>query len=267
MIGNLNKIKEKIVAGVTYEEGVVRGFFSHLSAATKRVATYVLAVYVLIATGAMVFGAKTWQEYVKTSSAFSDTQKKEAEDQKLGQYIMFIMGMRDTKMSEFQRQLMAQTIVRVSGNVFDSYEERTWFVVLINNESGFDRIAKSPAGAVGLTQVMPQFIEEFGGHCGLKDINVTEVFDTEVNLTLGACRFKHLLVNYNGVYSTALAAYNGGKNAKSVKDLQKLAKLTTEETLQYIVRFTHVKATADANTKNSQETNGYVSNIKYQLNQ
>jgi len=202
---------------------------------------FLVIVAVVCTITLLISGVKIWQA-------------EDKESQKVGEYIMFIMNMHDTKMSDFQKQLMAQTITRVSGNIFDSYEERTWFVILINNESGFDRLAKSSAGAVGLTQVMPQFVNEFGGHCNISDINPNEVIDMEINLTLGACRFKHLLSNYKGVYSTALAAYNGGKNAKSVKELQKLANITTEETLQYLARFTHIKASADANEKNNIDT-------------
>jgi soluble lytic murein transglycosylase-like protein len=160
--------------------------------------------------------------------------------------------MSKTKISDFQKQIIAQAIVRVSGDVFENIEERKWAVVLVNNESGFDKNAKSPSGAVGLSQVMPQFIEEFSGHCGIKGVEKNDVFEIETNLLLGFCRFKHLLRNYGGVYSTALAAYNGGKNAKSVKELQSLARITTQETLQYIARFTHVLATAEANAKRKQ---------------
>lgn len=211
---------------------------------TSKRGIFLVIVSVVCTITLLISGVKIWQVEDKEL-------QKEKESQKVGEYIMFIMNMHDTKMSDFQKQLMAQTITRVSGNIFDNYEERTFFVVLINNESGFDRLAKSPAGAVGLTQVMPQFVDEFGGHCGISDINLNEVSDMEINLTLGACRFKHLLSNYKGVYSTALAAYNGGKNAKSVKELQKLANITTEETLQYLARFTHIKASADANEKNN----------------
>jgi hypothetical protein len=186
-------------------------------------------------------------------------QEKEKEDQRLGEYIMFIMSMRKINTGDFQKQLLAQDIVRVTRGVFDTYEERSWFVILVNNESGFNKEAKSPAGAVGLSQVMPQFIEEFSSHCNIKGLVPADASDPTINLLLGACRFKHLLVNYKGVYSTALAAYNAGKEARSVKELQRLANLTTEETLQYLARFTHVKATADANEKNNPKQALFVS--------
>jgi len=175
-------------------------------------------------------------------------EEKEKEDQRIGEYVLFIMNFSKIAMSDFQKQLLAQTIVRVSGQIFDTELERQYMIVLINNESGFDRNAKSNAGAVGLTQVMPQFISEFGSHCGI-DVSKSEVFDTEANLLLGACRFKHLLNAYKGVVTTALAAYNAGKHAKSVKELQQLERITNQETLQYIARFAHVTATADANFK------------------
>ena len=187
-------------------------------------------------------------EITSKKAEVSNILSKEHEDQRIGEYVMFIMNFSKVKMSDFQKQLMAQAIVRVSGQIFQTEVERQWGVVLVNNESGFDRAVKSPAGAVGLTQVMPQYIEEFGGHCNI-EVEKSEVYDTETNLLLGFCRFKHLLNAYHGVVTTALAAYNAGKHAKSVKELQRLEKITNEETLQYIAKFAHVTAEADANFK------------------
>jgi hypothetical protein len=249
---NLNKIYLAIKNEIAREQSIVRQFFARLSAVTKKVIFTMLTIYLIGSGAAIWFSSNLLKEHEKTKADLQVAQAKESEDQRVGNYIMFIMSMRNLQISEFQKQLMAQAIVRVSGNVFATFEERTWFVILINNESGFDKNAKSLSGAVGLTQVMPQFVEEFGNHCNITNVNPSEASDMEINLTLGACRFKHLLQNYNGVYSTALAAYNGGKNAKSVKELQRLANVSTEETAQYIIRFTHVKATADANERSHQ---------------
>lgn len=265
MTGKFKKVAHVIAQEIVHEDSVIRSFFSKLSLFTKRLTFVLIVMYTITSVVLLTYGTKIWQNNKIIAKELKDTQAKDKESQKVGEYTLFIMNMRETKMSDFQKQLMAQTIVRVSGNIFDSYEERTWFVILINNESGFERLAKSPSGAVGLTQVMPQFVEEFGGHCGISDINPTEVTDMEVNLTLGACRFKHLLSNYKGVYSTALAAYNGGKNAKSVKELQRLANITTEETLQYLARFTHIKASADANEKNNPDKGNFVTNAKVKI--
>jgi hypothetical protein len=255
----INSIKEKnaekisnVVSSYRKALGVVTSIVSVTSVVSVTIALSILFMFREPIKQEVTKKFRTYYHNTITSIQIEDDTQtlKEKEDERVGQYALLIMGMHTKmKMSDFQKQLMAQTIVRVSGNVFDNEDERKWFIILINNESAFDKNAKSPVGAVGLTQVMPQFIEEFGGHCGLKDVNTSEVFDMEVNLTLGACRFKHLLNSYSGVYSTALAAYNGGKNAKSVKEIQAFSKITTQETLQYIARFTHIKATADAKVK------------------
>lgn len=265
MKGKYKRVREIVAAEIAHDESVVRNFINGLSNSTKRTVFYAVSAYIAVSVLTLLYGVVVWQKYTNIAKTVSASVEKDKEDQKLGEYIMFIMSMHDTKISRFQQQLIAQTIVRVSGNIFDNYDERTWFVILINNESAFDRLAKSPAGAVGLTQILPRFAEEFGSHCGLSSVNAAEVTDMEMNLTLGACRFKHLLVNYKGVYSTALAAYNGGKNAKSVQQLQKLANITTEETLQYLARFTHIKASADANEKNNPAKMNFVSNAKVKV--
>ncbi|AXS81485.1 lytic transglycosylase domain-containing protein [Dechloromonas sp. HYN0024] len=71
-------------------------------------------------------------------------------------------------------------------------------------ESGYNPDAKSPKGAVGLMQLMPQTAQRFG---------TTNRNDPEQNLKGGA-RYLSLLINqFGGNLSLALAAYNAGENA------------------------------------------------------
>lgn len=74
------------------------------------------------------------------------------------------------------------------------------FLALVYQESRFHPCAKSPMGAVGLAQLMP----ETAGDLGVDPSNI------EQNLRGGARYYKQQLRKYNGNVSLALAAYNAG---------------------------------------------------------
>jgi soluble lytic murein transglycosylase-like protein len=75
---------------------------------------------------------------------------------------------------------------------------------LVKQESGFDPNAGSPAGARGLTQLMP------GTAAGL---GVTNVLDPVQSLEGGAKYLRQQLDAFGGDVTRALAAYNAGPGA------------------------------------------------------
>jgi soluble lytic murein transglycosylase-like protein len=75
---------------------------------------------------------------------------------------------------------------------------------LVKQESGFNPNAGSPAGARGLTQLMP------GTAAGL---GVTNVLDPEQSLDGGAKYLRAQLDAFGGDVARALAAYNAGPGA------------------------------------------------------
>jgi soluble lytic murein transglycosylase-like protein len=72
---------------------------------------------------------------------------------------------------------------------------------VIRAESNFNAKAVSPAGAVGLMQVLPQTANRLG---------VTDPYDPQKNILAGVKYLKKLLDMFDGDELLALAAYNSG---------------------------------------------------------
>lgn len=115
---------------------------------------------------------------------------------------------------------------------------------MVRQESRFNPYAVSPAGAVGLMQLMPAAAAFASGDDNMK-FNVIPLFDEPTNLRLGQDYFAWLLSEGVGDYDVlkALAAYNGGpgtlqKTANRVgpdaDTLTLIESLPSRETRQYV---------------------------------
>ncbi|MBI5275715.1 MAG: lytic transglycosylase domain-containing protein [Burkholderiales bacterium] len=76
---------------------------------------------------------------------------------------------------------------------------------LIATESGFDTVAVSPKGAVGLMQIMPATAERYGVTRNLTD--------PRTNIRTGTRYLRDLIRMFPGQLELALAAYNAGEGA------------------------------------------------------
>lgn len=77
---------------------------------------------------------------------------------------------------------------------------------VITQESGYHPRARSPAGAVGLMQLMPATGMRFG-------LSRAERADPAQNIRAGVRYLKWLIRRFNGVLPLALAGYNAGEGA------------------------------------------------------
>jgi soluble lytic murein transglycosylase len=83
---------------------------------------------------------------------------------------------------------------------------------LIRQESAFDAQAGSPAGAMGLMQVMPQTAKQIASTLNQNWHNDNNLLLPELNIRYGSYYFKKLLNQFDGHVLLATAAYNAGAN-------------------------------------------------------
>jgi len=81
---------------------------------------------------------------------------------------------------------------------------------IIRRESQFDREVASPAGAVGLMQVLPRTGAELARRSGISGFEATQLKVAEVNLALGTLYLRELLDRNSGSLAPALISYNAG---------------------------------------------------------
>lgn len=165
-------------------------------------------------------------------------------------FVLSVMQECKATLSEAKADILTAQIIRISNRFFKTREEKEAFVFLICIESKFQDSAKSSVGAVGLTQVMPQFAPGFAKSCGLGQLKPADLIDSEVNLTIGGCWFASLIKYHNSIV-LALAAYNSGRDSESVKRLQSLGAINLE-TANYVAKYANLRGKfADATVSSS----------------
>lgn len=137
-----------------------------------------------------------------------------------------------------ERLHLATSVGEAGDKYFRDPEVRQWWYILLCMESNFNpKAGPSSAGAVGIGQVMPQFAEEFARNCDVDPPVVDKLKDLDVGLALSACRFRDLIVKYDGHPMLSLAAYNAGPSSKAVKRvLSGEVRPMNKETLGYIAQ-------------------------------
>lgn len=84
---------------------------------------------------------------------------------------------------------------------------------LIATESGFDTMAVSPKGAVGLMQLMPPTAQRYGVRGDAKTPIEKRLTDPKTNIGAGSRYLSDLIAMFPGKLELALAAYNAGEGA------------------------------------------------------
>jgi soluble lytic murein transglycosylase-like protein len=81
---------------------------------------------------------------------------------------------------------------------------------IMRQESRFDHAARSPAGALGLLQLMPATARDEAARARATSFDVRDLTRPEANLHLGALHLRRLVDSVGGERVAALAAYNAG---------------------------------------------------------
>lgn len=87
--------------------------------------------------------------------------------------------------------------------------EEELIYAVIKTESGFDPLAVSAAGAVGLMQIMPETGEWIAGKLNKPAYTAEMLFDPACNIEFGAWYLAYLLGKFD--FDNTLAAYNAGE--------------------------------------------------------
>lgn len=85
-----------------------------------------------------------------------------------------------------------------------------WIYGLVRAESAFIEDAKSPAGALGLMQVMPKTGKMTAKRIGLKEFKTDKLKQADTNIPIGSAYMQMMLEKFNGNMVLATAAYNAG---------------------------------------------------------
>lgn len=145
-------------------------------------------------------------------------------------------GSKSTLPSQAQRVVRARQIDRILTQIGGSRHVQESFIALMCKESQYRINVKSPAGAVGIAQLMPATAQAEADKAGLGKLSADDLNDPEINIMLGYQHFKGLADMYKGNVARAYAAYNGGSAGATVTSMIKGGGRGVHETDDYVAQ-------------------------------
>jgi hypothetical protein len=137
--------------------------------------------------------------------------------------------------SPAKRQMLVKMLDHIAMDVFVEHRHREYWIALLGVESRYDGTAKSPVGALGLGQLLPQYRNDFGKTCGIIEVAEIDVRDDYTNAYLSACYFRYLIETLGNSVPLALTAYNAGPNSHSLKSVNN-GGAPVKETSDYVTK-------------------------------
>ncbi len=142
--------------------------------------------------------------------------------------------------------LRFETIVRTHAANYDL--DPALVAAVIYTESKFDPARRSPAGAVGLMQLLPTTAQGIADRTGGTQFSEADLVDPELNIRYGCWYLRHLRQRYRASSDggrLALAAYNAGQGNVDAWVAETAAGGTTRirfaETAAYVERVLHLR--------------------------
>ena len=111
-------------------------------------------------------------------------------------------SIRTTRLADTMKSTLYDDLIALNARVQGVRTDLVRAVMQV--ESGFNPVARSPKGAMGLMQLMPDTMKEF---------HVANAFDPAENIRGGVAYLRQLLDRYSNNEVLALAAYNAGPGA------------------------------------------------------
>jgi soluble lytic murein transglycosylase len=112
---------------------------------------------------------------------------------------------------------------------------------VIYQESRFRANARSPSGAIGLMQLLPDTARGIAIRTGGTRFRTEDLYDPDINVRYGCWYLRHLLDRYRDE-GTALAAYNAGQDNVD-RWLRERVGIQFSETRNYVKIVEHLKNT------------------------
>ncbi len=134
---------------------------------------------------------------------------KLAEDLGLYPYIILV-----TKEAIKRDPVLAALAFPIETNILQSKTqkgvEKPLVFAIARQESSFNAVAKSPAGALGLLQLLPSTAKEMANKIGISYSKNKLVSDPTYNVKLGSVYLDELVDSFGGSYIMTFAGYNAG---------------------------------------------------------
>jgi soluble lytic murein transglycosylase len=115
----------------------------------------------------------------------------------------------------------------------DSLLDAAFVHAVMRQESGYDRFAKSGAGAMGLLQLMPSTAKAMARIAGVGGFRTEQLDDPSVNLRLGITYLRDLTRVWKGQLPLVLANYNAGPSP-TMRWMESFKKLPIEQATEEI---------------------------------
>ena len=195
-----------------------------------------LLFLVALTLSIVVYGA-----YCKVpSSPAAIIESKEQPKETLAEVTVWMMntpkcsGRKENALSEVKKSTEAKKIDRILNNVGGERQVQEGFIFLMCQESQYRSNAKSPAGALGITQMMLPTAQAEADKLEMGKLTPEDLLDSEISILLGYTHFKGLVELYNGNIAKASASYNGGTSGSTIKAMKSSGGLGAQETDAYV---------------------------------